>query len=45
MPEEGGGNTLTAVKMDKGCMSLTQTVWPVLTSVPGAVWAGGVCPL
>lgn len=45
MPEEGGDNNLTAVKMDERCLSLIQMVWSVLASVPGTVWAGGVCPL
>lgn len=45
MPEEGGDNNLTAVKMDEDCLLLTQMVCSVLASVPGAVWAGRVCPL
>ena len=45
MPEEGGDTNLTAVEMDKGCLSLTQTVWPALSPASGAVWAGEVCPL
>lgn len=34
MPEEGGDNKLTGGKMAKGCLSLTQVIWPALSSVP-----------
>lgn len=38
MPEEGADNNLTGRKMAKGCLSLTQGVWPALSSVPA--WFG-----